>query len=337
MDDNAPFFIEQGFYAYTYDGKDLICNNVVFVPVVQNDEIVFVLSIYYDDGNMTYSGSTKMVDSLNENIQYGFPYDVIYYEDGTYLLQEEKVTFLEGKINENFTYDSVKDEFAKVNKIQNVRNTVNEERMLYAVGYVDSPMNLASTRSIPEGFSIYTNTYKLLQMAYCTCDQKDENGVERNLCWAATVVAMIRYMTGKYRNLMPYDVAKKYGISYNVGASTEKTYAILKDYLTTTQLDKYEAVAREARTITEVHHNINNRFPIALGGMNTAYGANHMVILIGYNGSDIIYCDSQDPQHLKIVPYYALGSGRKTSFQANYNNESVTFYWETSILIPYNP
>lgn len=177
-------------------------------------------------------------------------------------------------------------------------------------------------------------------MDYCFADQLDNNGKERGLCWAATLLTMIRYKNaaytenGAYAYLKPHMMAGRFGIDYDEGVTIEKAYEILKKYLTTIQLDKYVVVFSAAKSITEVYHNINNRFPIYMSCYNTQACLGHAVCLIGYNGTGIIYYDPQSTS-MNIVQYNQPGSGKTTTIMAKVNNFQYQFHWSTSILIPY--
>ena len=139
-------------------------------------------------------------------------------------------------------------------------------------------------------------------MDYCLVLQNDETGKQRGLCWAATCATMIRYSTGN-RSIESFQIANEMGIGYDVGADIFTMRQVLINHGCTIQ---YQALNRKAISITEVMHNINNQYPLAMVGTryNNGYPiAGHAVTIIGYNGSNLIYWNSASGQ---MKPSYLI-------------------------------
>lgn len=338
MNDTDDFWLGKAYYVYSYGGKNMQQNEFVYIPVIQNDRFVMQLCIYYADGALTYMGTTSWVEQFNKYLDVNDQPYVFLQEDVYFLVAGEKIVSLD--------YDGViKEDIISQDKHLNylLDISVQENETLNTIcniGKVERSTSYKSTRSIPQGFAVYEDSYKLLNMNYCFADQLDGNGKERGLCWAATLLTMIRYINGAYNEngayayLKPYMIAGRFDIDYDAGATVEKAYEILKKYLNTTQIDKYEAVLRPAKNITEIYHNINNLFPIYMACYNTQASLGHTVCLIGYNGTGIIYYDPQSTS-MNIVQYNQPGSGKLTTIIAKSNNIQYKFHWSTSILIPY--
>ena len=161
-------------------------------------------------------------------------------------------------------------------------------------------------------------------MDYCLVLQNDETGKQRGLCWAATCATMIRYSTGN-RSIESFQIANEMGIGYDVGADIFTMRQVLINHGCTIQ---YQALNRKAISITEVMHNINNQYPLAMVGTryNNGYPiAGHAVTIIGYNGSNLIYWNSASGQ--TTVAAFSASS-------TNFTTGSLVYNWDRSILIP---
>ena len=91
---------------------------------------------------------------------------------------------------------------------------------------------------------------------------------------------------------------------------------------------QYQALNRKAISITEVMHNINNQYPLAMVGTryNNGYPiAGHAVTIIGYNGSNLIYWNSASGQ-MTVAAFSASST--------NFTTGSLVYNWDSSILIP---
>lgn len=184
--------------------------------------------------------------------------------------------------------------------------------------------NISPIVTYANGFSINDPTYKILNMDYCLVLQNDETGKQRGLCWAATCATMIRYSTGN-RSIESFQIANEMGIGYDVGADIFTMRQVLINHGCTIQ---YQALNRKAISITEVMHNINNQYPLAMVGTryNNGYPiAGHAVTIIGYNGSNLIYWNSASGQ-MTVAAFSASST--------NFTTGSLVYNWDRSILIP---
>lgn len=165
-------------------------------------------------------------------------------------------------------------------------------------------MNLQVHESVA-GLAIDTSICKLLEIAYCTVDQNGPDGKQRGLCWAATAVTMIRYRSGVYRELCPWQVADLPSIGYDQGARGISVTKALQYYLNKAEMDKYAPVHRFAIDFFEIQHNINNCFPIAMDCGRYSFLVRidgHMVTIIGYDGRQLIYWNSATLQ-IEVAHY----------------------------------
>ena len=174
-------------------------------------------------------------------------------------------------------------------------------------------------------FYVNTDTYKFLNMDNCLMLQ-EADGTKYGLCWAASAATMIRYITGN-RTVSAFSIADEFHIGYNDGIETLSTIrsALLRHGVTS----QYRYVARQAVSLTEIYHNINNAYPIAMGMQGRVlsvipYGK-HVVTIVGYNGSTLIMWES------------ARGKIVTTSYndkKTTYKLFAYTYTWIQSVLIP---
>jgi hypothetical protein len=138
-------------------------------------------------------------------------------------------------------------------------------------------------------FLIDDPTEKLLNVNYCLVLQQDPDGIERGLCWAASVATIVRYMQGN-PYLMAYNVADMMGIDYDIGANI---------YQMSDALFRYGLnfnVFNSQLNWNQVVSNINNKRPASMVLFTTINGerSGHAVTLIGYSSDSmaLVYWNS---------------------------------------------
>lgn len=325
LSSSEEFYLGDGYDTYTYSDDVLTKNSVICFPIIQNDAVVMELYVDYVEEEWTGTGSTELAEILSQN--YHNTQAVVYCNGEAYIITDDGI-ICRGDSSEALDYDDVVSQLAQLEG-----NTVSlydaEDNGNVNLGYVENPLGEAMTLGYTPGFSVNETNYKILEMAYCLVDQNGPDGKPVDgLCWASSAVSIIRYRSGRYRNLQPYFIASVFGKTYEEGAGTDDILAAMKKYLTVEQLNNYKSVLRTASSMTEVQHNINNGFPISMAVQYRILGVpldGHVVTLIGYNVDQLIYWDSALLQ-CKTTPY----SKSNTSIV----NEGKSYIWTTSVLIP---
>ncbi len=323
LDSSKEFYLGDGYYTYTYNEGILTKNSVICFPIIQDDTVVIELYVDYIENHWTCSGSTKLVEALNEN--FNNVYAIVSCNDETYIVTGDRVV-----CNRDFTkeldYDVVVSQLSQleVNAID-AYNEVNDGNV--NLGYIENPLGEVMSLGYTPGFNINEVNYKVLEMAYCLVDQNGPDGKLADLCWASSAVTIIRYRSGGYRTLQPYFIASVLGKTYDEGGRMEDVLAAMKKYLSVDGLNHYNAHARAASGIVEVQHNINNGFPISMGcaTLDLVNFNAHIVTVVGYNNNMLIYWD---PVALTLDTAEYTRWGVYPKFQ------NRTYKWETSVMIP---
>ena len=301
--EGVPCYIGNGYYVYTECDKVIQRSDIIDFPIIQNNTVVLIIHVFETNQGWNSTASYSYSSMLNEFWGNGQIYQVISYSEDTDCIlapiTERSLLSTVTPVPNNVAYDA--------------------SRILGT--YYSS---LTPIVTYANGFSINDPTYKILNMDYCFVLQNDEFGNQRGLCWAATCATMIRYCTGN-RSIESFQLANEMGIEYDVGAGISIMRQALINHGCTIQ---YQALNRKAASITEVMHNINNQYPIAMVGTRYSNGsavAGHAVTIIGYNGSTLIYWNSASGQ-MTVTTF----SSNSTSFTTG----SLVYNWDRSILIP---
>lgn len=320
LNSQREFYLGDGYYTYLYNDNLLTKSSVICFPIIQNDTIVMLLYVSCAEGEWVCRGSVDLVDVLNQN--YNNVYAIVYSDEKTYIVTNDDI-ICNGDFSVELDYDDVTSQLSQL-EINAIGMYNVEEDGMTNLGYVENPLGDTMPLGYTPGFNVDEPTYKILEMANCLVDQNGPNGEYESLCWASSAVTIIRYRTGGYRNLQPYFVASVLGKSYEQGGNVTDVFAALKKYLNANALNHYTYSWYPASSIHEVHHNINNGFPISMGCLSD--DSAHMVTLIGYNGNQLIYWDSQSLT-LNSVAYNNI---RRTRLDFG----GVEYKWETSVLVP---
>lgn len=334
LNEASTFSLGNGFYSYVYNGNTIEQGDIVYFPIIQNDKVVLLLSIAKTDGVLNGSASVYLVDELNS---YDFVYKkplLVTYDTNNFLMYNDSFVTIGVTSLSDTKLIEIEEQLNDI--LCDTPEIIESDELNYIVdlGFVDNPIvedGIMTLAQVP-GFNIWTDNYKLLEMANCTVDQKGPDGTSRGLCWAAAAVSVIRYRSGGYRSLKPWQVADALRIGYDKGGTLTDMETALLYYLNDAQHDKYTGKNRAAQSMTEVQHNINNAFPIIMVGHTRVPGipnfleAGHAVTIIGYNDNQIIYWNSATLQITSI----AFG-GSTTSFL---NGGSKIYVWDQSVLIP---
>ena len=295
--------IGNGYYVYTDQDGVLQRSDIIDFPIIQNNKVVLIIHVFETAQGWGSTASYAYSDMLNQFYGSGQIYQVISYsEDADCILvpvTERCLLTTVIPIPYDISYDTSR-----------------------SLGTFYS--NISPIVTYANGFSINDPTYKILNMDYCLVLQNDETGKQRGLCWAATCATMIRYSTGN-RSIESFQIANEMGIGYDAGADSFTMRQVLINHGCTIQ---YQALNRKAISITEVMHNINNQYPLAMVGTryNNGYPiAGHAVTIIGYNGSNLIYWNSASGQ-MTVAAFSASST--------NFTTGSLVYNWDRSILIP---
>lgn len=331
--EDSPFYLGDGYYTYQIIENELICNKNINYPILQNGKVVLILTVTNSDGKWTCGASYDYSDELNRmNDMLALDEKpIVVYKDGAgYIYSSNAALEIKGNRDgitkaEMPLYDELK---AKMSSIEKNMLLNKRQRQTDYIGYVTSPLNNSeriAAKAVTPGFNINEPTYKILEMANCFVTQRDASGKNRNVCWAASAAVIIRYRSGAYRNLSAFNVADWAYVGYNTGALLSTTNRALHHYSSACR--EYQFKERQPVNITEVYHNINNCFPISMGGPALEIPINaHAVTIIGYNGNNLIYWDSNDAtmrtcdfHNNTHTPYFSGGS---------------TYYWIHSCMVP---
>lgn len=337
LDAQGEYYIGNGYYTFNLKDDEISTGTIINFPIIQDNRIVLILLVFNVDGEWFCNATTSGIDLLNE---YGYitsiPY-IVYTVDGKYLVTEDEVISFENYdiCTEDFTaYQLAKLHHNYMHKLCDVVNKIDSVYELRYLG-LESEQFEANSVSTVEGFSIYTDTNKLLQMENRMVSQRWFDGQQKELCWAATAATIIRYMT-QTSNIWAYTIAMELGISPNNGGTMYDIYDAMTRHMNKTQMDNYQVLDRDADSITEVYHNINNRFPIAMGTIYSTVDGNtgHVVTIIGYDGNILIYWDSKTEEVLTTE----YKPGRTYIIVEEENQEGNIceniYKWRCSVMIP---
>lgn len=344
LDTEGTYYLGRGYYTFTLEENKISRGEIINFQVIQYDRIVLILQIYKKDDEWHCNATTGGVDLLNE---YGYITSipcVVYAPDGKYLVDDgEVISFEEHNIcTEVFTSDQMAElHYNYIKSRGSVLNKADYMCELGKIGLSPEEYEINSASSV-EGFSIYTDTYKLLQMEDRMVSQRWYDGQQKELCWAATAATIIRYMT-QTSNIWAYTIAMELGISPDNGGTMDDIYDAMMRHMNKTQMDNYQVLDRNADSITEIYHNINNRFPIAMGTVDTTFNSNlgHAVTLIGYDGKILIYWDSQTEEIMTTEytgarTFIVVTVRAKNQKTGKYEMQERLFRWVSSIMIPLN-
>lgn len=315
ISETEPYYLGTGFHAYSYmDGNLVEKTEIVYFPVIQNDEVIFILSVAETKDDFSATSSSNFSELMNETTG---RFMIVYTgddadEEGYFVTDDSNIQFYDS--NPQTEYPLGEWSLDDMDKSRADEQAYPVEK-IYNVGVVESPISGAMPRM--DGFSVYEDDYKLLEMSGCMIGQGPYG-----LCWAATTGTMIRYKTGD-RTVSAQYIADLLGIGYNDGGTNFDCLTALRLYGAD---DSYRAVNRPASSFTEVQHNINNRFPMYMGGgryEGSVRVAGHAVTVIGYNGNLILFWNPAS-EEMAATTY----RGASTNFATGSN----VYYWESSTM-----
>lgn len=146
LDEKSEFYLGGGYYTYINHGDLFFRNENVCIPVLQNDTVVMVLHIGFDEGEWFCTGSTDLVEILNQNpdtlaIVYYYK-DEKYYNSETYLLTTDSLVPKRDTAPE-MNYEQMLSHLAEAEDgLDNLNNllysTYNESNI--PLGYVENPV-----------------------------------------------------------------------------------------------------------------------------------------------------------------------------------------------------
>lgn len=245
-----------------------------YFPVIENDEIIMVLSVIEDDGIYSAVLEEGIANDLND-IDYQSDENYIFYSDqeniyvesenscdiiGEVDICEQNITKSQINNAENFEHLSFED------KVEEITNT-------YAAEDINDKSETNETNIIfgAQGFS--TKQYNIVKLNTNKCTVSQGN---YGLCWAASVATTVRYRNfSKYSKLTAKQVADKMQIGYNDGGSLSDMRKALTKYGVT----GYN-ISNKQISFAKAKANILNQYPFIIGAISNKGG--HAVTGIGY-------------------------------------------------------
>lgn len=306
---------------FSVEGDTLTENGIYYFPILDGQEIKFVLSTFKVNDEWNASLGVDVAEQLSKlkETKSKSKHYILYEENQKlYAENEEKLV----RINDYNTIDKVISSFEKMSfknkeeliqkkfKSENIsiNNIVEDNSENVAVGKnaieVNNNSDSISILSYTPGFSVYTSTSVHLNMTNFLVNQQDQNGNERGMCWAAAVATIFRYRTGD-TSLRAYNVCDIMGIPYDAGGTIPEACSALFiygiNYVPQYSQLSYYSLNNEILSAYPVYMNCNSGSSI------------HAVTLTGYNtyGS------------MNIISFW--NSGNRTTQTATYNSSGTTF------------
>ena len=204
-------------------------NPIYYFPVLQDNEIIMILSIIDDNGIYSAGLEEGIANDLN-NIDYQSDENYIFYTDEENIYAESKSdTETIGSLNQsnNATITQLKN--AKEFENLSFEEKINEINDTYAIDEPSDNIPVDKTQEVlytAQGFSTKTYNTVRLNTNKCTVSQGNEG-----LCWASCVATTVRYRNySKYPNLTAKQVANKMKIGYNDGGDENDIKNALSKY-----------------------------------------------------------------------------------------------------------
>lgn len=302
---------------------DLSANGTVwYYPVSYENDIQFLVTIYYFDGNLCNGITNDYVDELNQ-IDYDSDMIILKDEDSIFVLDEnDNVYFL----NEYYLEDL--SEYKDYDKWKG-----------YIIQNYECDIVIEESNNIPynvmtRGAIIETDGGYRLDMTGCLEDQWGYD-----ICWAASVATIVRYLKpSTYSSLTAVDVAIAYGTHLGVYEPTTEGFANCMvgrkptEVLASMELydiDYYEKMGRKL-TYYELKKSIKYKMPILMCSYywdqkGNEYG--HATVIYGYyyHGS------------MQYIEMWNPGTAQTQAFQYNLDGSvgyvygGVVYSWENTL------
>lgn len=270
--------------------------DIYYFPVIEDSKAKLILSVYKDHGVWNASLSKDIADELNNLVSTGDSNDyILYTEDGAIYAQSDDTLkelysddlFSRGKFNVRSSYKSkvnnmksaFKNKVDKFNIQEKCEGTSDIGKKVIQKRKIDSEASLmAIGANSSNPFAVNETNTKLLNMNGCKVNQADSSGTERNMCWAAVVASIVRYVKGN-TSLTASDVCNKIGISMDSGADATTAQSALNTY------SVYMSFLSAQCPWETIVSDISNKKPIFMGSVCLSSNVAHATTIIGYTKS----------------------------------------------------
>ncbi len=319
-----------------YTESDNEEDEIFYFPIVQNEKVIMILSVYKDFDGWTASLSKGIAEELNQ-INSQAQTAIVYYDNGTVycanenkkikaehsnVLQDQACGNLDYKIiikeekKRNHVHD-VLDENTELNNIEPQSEKNIQKDLVYpidnaSVGKASISLSKSST---PTGYyasnplMINIATAKSLNTVGCLCTQRDSSGKERGMCWAASVASIVRYRKGN-RSLTAQKVCKSMNIGLDKGGTIFEAQNALSKYGL-----KYTFKGSQL-SYNAIKNSISNKWSIYMSCKYMVNGVEkrgHAVTIIGYgknvsSGKESIYLWNSGSRQIQTVVYNPKGT-----------------------------
>lgn len=248
-----------------------------YFPVMENDEIIMVLSVIEDNGVYSAALEEGIANELND-IDYQDDEDYIFYADqDTIYVESEDSREVIGEVDtvgmceQDITKSQIKN--AETFESLSFQDKVEEITNTYAAEEApdNSVVNEKDIVSGAQGFS--SKQYNIIRLNTNKCTVPQGN---YGLCWASSVATTVRYRNfSKYSKLTAKQVADKMRIGYNEGG----TIYDMRNALTKYGVKGYKANKKQI-SFAKAQTNILNQYPFIIFATSNI-GA-HAVTCVGY-------------------------------------------------------
>lgn len=287
-------------------------NSVYYYPLINDNEIVLLISLINTNYGWSISASEEMVDELNL---------INYAEDTSWIffLQNECVvaksptaerTILDtSHKNENCNVELASDDFLTYSEyLELISSSMNDIKKFNVDDAAEYANNADIVESYSPSFSTSTDTSKV-------CSLYNARGQQGDTCWAASVATIVNYREGT--NYSDYDVCDKIGVGYE-GANIDTKLNALKAY----GLNYRKSSSQSSWN--SIVLNISNKYPLAASTFSGDSG--HAVTVYGYRtigATDYIVLWNSGTGSTQIVTYKSSGS--------TYTYNSKTWTWTKTL------
>lgn len=292
-----------------------------YFPVLYNEDIIIFINVVKSNDELSIGASREFVDKINQlgrNSEYVF----CSIQDNVYAINASNQMILLQGIEENMVSDedSINYEEFICDKKQ-VKITKEKDSVEFVIEKVFEMISQEQeSNRLRLGFSENTYYVKKLDMTNRLVNQKDSNGVQRRMCWAASVATIVRYRNNN-TTLTATNVCDAMNIGYDEGGSVSDAAEALNNYNVKYYIQNYQS------SWDQVVDSINNQYPIHMSCATSDGSYRHAVTLMGYSsygGVSLIYLWNPGSETIQSVSYSTNGS--------KFPYDGKTYIWERSAI-----
>lgn len=287
----------------TAEGDYEAAYNILYLPVISNNEVIAVASVHKDSDGFSCSIGKKFAEQLEV---------VIKSTNGNFALvaDEMDIIAVDTANNTEFIVDYVNNDTVDTYIYEDVcdYNNVINAAYIYNKSY-DLPV---ATPPMTRAYN-YFNSYPIVYQG------------NYNICWAAVVASMVMYeLPSQYSELYATHVCNKIGHSYTAGSVSDVMNA-LEAYLPSS----YNiAFVSRALTKNEVISEIDSNDPAAIFLTTSNATMGHVVAMCGYRStSSSFQVRYMDPYFQEFEFAYYESSG----FDFVFGTTSYTWVYTVKI------